>query len=194
MSCSNPIITSLTPSDFKTQFYRGFEYLPTYDNLKTYNIGAVVYLDSNGFFYSCLQNGTLGQTPPNETYWTLLPEISKFDYIVDEDITNAYDESCIVFNEALFSSDEDLKKAYLYLTAHNLVGNMNLEGSESNGMQLLSSRSVGSISESYTLPEWLLKHPVYSNYASTAYGQKYLNMIATKLIGNVVTVEGKTDA
>lgn len=194
MPCSNPVITSLTVTDFKNQFFRGFNYLPTYDNSATYNQGAIVYLPANGFFYACIANGTTGQTPPDDTYWTLQPNLSRNDYILDEDITEAYSEACITFNEALFGDDDELKKGYLYLSAHYLVKDFNAQGVESVGSQMVSSRSVGSVSESYSIPEWMLKDPNYSFYATTSYGQKYLNMILPNLAGNVVSVEGKTNA
>lgn len=116
------------------------------------------------------------------------------DYVMDSDITRAFAEATINFNEALFSTDDSLKLTFLYLSAHYLVNDLQTAkmGLSSNGFFSVNSRSIGSVSESYTIPEWMTKDPVLGAFATTRYGQKYISLIKPLLIGNVVVYDGAT--
>jgi hypothetical protein len=116
------------------------------------------------------------------------------NYVLDADIEKAFNEAKITFNQSLFSSEENVKIGFLYLTAHYLVNDLRaaLKGLSGTAAFPLQSRSVGSVSESYGIPEMYLKNPVYSFYTQSAYGLKYLNLILPQLVGNVVSVMGAT--
>jgi hypothetical protein len=189
MACTDAVTQSITVEDFKNQFYRDFVYVNTWA-AGTYNTGDKVFYNVNFLFYECLQDGVV-TIPTTSVDWK---EISNIGLISDKDITNAYTEACMNFNVALFSNDADIKLAYLYLAAHYLVYDLNAGGLESTNGGLVNSRSVGNVSESYTIPEWQLNHPTYSFYTRTSYGLKYLNMILPKLIGNFNIAEGRTNA
>jgi len=116
------------------------------------------------------------------------------DYVMDADITRAFAEADVNFNESLFSTDASLKMTFLYLAAHYLVGDLKAaeQGSNSAGEFAVSSRSIGGVSESYAIPNWMLNDPVLGQFATTKYGQKYIALIKPLLIGNVVVYEGAT--
>lgn len=186
------IISVLTATDFKTKFSRGFSYLPVYSSATTYNLGNVAYY-TNGLFYSALSNGVINIIPTNTTYWAQI-QASIYDYILDTDITNAMSEAVSQFNLGLFDIDSDAINAFMYLSAHYLVVNFNNAGINSVGAFSVNSRTVGSVSESFTIPQWVTQDSILSDYATTAYGQRYLNLIKTRLIGNVTAVCGGTNA
>ncbi len=189
MSCDNPIIQALTPEDFKNQFWRDFTFINTWLVGTTYNTGNQVFYDVNKRFYQCLNDGVIGTLPTVTTDWK---EISNVGLVSDLDITNAYAEACITFNDALFDDDDDIVLGYLYLAAHYLVNDLNAGGQNSSQVGFANSRSVGNVSESYSIPQWLLDDPILSFYGQSSYGRKYLNMILPRLTGNIATVEGCT--
>ncbi len=188
MSCDNPIIQALTPEDFKNQFWRDFTFINTWLVGTTYNTGNQVFYDVNKRFYQCLNDGVIGTLPTVTTDWK---EISNVGLVSDLDITNAYAEACITFNGDLFC-DDNMALGYLYLAAHYLVNDLNAGGQNSSQVGFANSRSVGNVSESYSIPQWLLDDPILSFYGQSSYGRKYLNMILPRLTGNIATVEGAT--
>jgi len=188
MTCNNPILQALTPEDFKNQFWRDFKFINTWLIGFTYNTGDQVFYDVNKTFYQCLNNGIIGTLPTDITDWK---EISNVGLVSDLDITNAYAEACGSFNDALFDDSSDMILGYLYLTAHYLVNDLNAGGQSDTQAGLVNSRSVGNVSESYTIAEWMID-PILGFYAKSSYGRKYVNMILPRLTGNIVTVEGAT--
>jgi subtilase family serine protease len=56
----------------------------------------------------------------------------------------------------------------------------------------ISSKSVGSVSESYQFPQWVLSNPLYSVLAKTGYGEKYISLVQNQMIGNFGVVAGRT--
>ncbi len=90
--------------------------------------------------------------------------------------------------------------AYCYLAAHLMVlslqaaGGLGVplgyQGAGSSGGGIVNSKTVGSVSLSYTLPDFVMKSPTLSQYMRTAYGQKYIQMVAPKIPGRRVMVVG----
>lgn len=182
------ILEKATVSGFKTQFPKGIPYLPVYDNTKTYILGDVVY--SNGFYESLKNNNTSALN--DTTAWESIVD-SVNNYISDDDITRAFLEASVNFNEDLFDTETVQLMMFYYLTAHYICIDANNANNGINFgyMGIAQSRSVGSVSESYAIPQWMLNDPMYSLYAVTGYGLKYLSMIAPYLVGNIIFVEGK---
>lgn len=114
-------------------------------------------------------------------------------YVMDADITKAFSEAAINFNEGLFGDDDSLRITFLYLAAHYLCIDLQAanQGLGSAGLFPAVSRSVGSVSESYNMPEWA-NDPILGYFATTRYGQKYVSLIKPLLIGNVAVYEGAT--
>lgn len=186
-------LDTITVADFKSLFYRDFSYLPEYNNDELYNAGDRVYYAPTKLFYDCKVNGTTGVLPTVSANWDVVSD-NIDNYVLDADINKAFDEAKITFNQSLFTTEENIKIGFLYLTAHYLVNDLRaaLKGISAIAVFPLQSRSVGSVSESYGIPAKYLSDPVLSFYTQSAYGLKYLNMILPRLVGNVVSVAGGT--
>lgn len=116
------------------------------------------------------------------------------DTVMDADITRAFSEAKANFNQGLFDSDDTLKLAYLYLTAHYMVLDIrgSIAGIAGGGEYSVASKSAGSVSESYAIPQAYMDNPLLSYLAKTSYGQKYLSIVLPRLVGNIGAVAGWT--
>ncbi len=164
-----------------------------YDSTKTYNTGDTAYYA--GLFWLALLDGVLNVTPgTNALKWQKNPSDDVDNYVADEDITRAFSEAQVSFNQALFGSDAEIQQAYLYLTAHYMALDIRtaMGGVFSTGENPMNSRTVGSVSESYTIPQAYLDDPVLVFYTKTGYGMKYLNFILPRVRGNFGVVHGWT--
>jgi hypothetical protein len=116
------------------------------------------------------------------------------DVISDADLDKSFVEAKMNFNPGLWGTQETLKIALLYCVAHYLVCDiqMSKEGVDSSSTFSVNSRNIGSVSESYTVPDWILKSPYMSYFASTRYGLKYCSLLRPRIIGNVAVYSGLT--
>lgn len=179
----------ITAAEFKTQFPRFSPmYLPVYVE-GTYFKDDIVYY--NGLFYKCKKQTTTN--PPTDTSdWELYND-TVLNYTQDSDILNAMAEANVNFNEGLFPNEETAKLVFMYLVAHYLtVDFRNALGS--NQIGITTSRSVGSVSESYTVPNWILNNAGLAPYATTGYGIKYCSLIRPYMVGNIFVVKGTINA
>lgn len=114
--------------------------------------------------------------------------------VMDSDISKAIYQAGLVINEYLFSDETSFQFAYNYLAAHFLVSNLRASSQGINGAYswIESSKSVGSVSQSFVIPEYILKNPVFAMYAKTEYGAYYLSLILPLAVGQVYAVEGAT--
>ncbi len=186
-------LDTISVDDFKAFFRRDFPYLPVYDNTKTYSADAVVFY-TNEIFYKCLVTPTVGVAPPSDaTKWEITTD-DQDNYIADADISKAFLEAQANLNQALFADDAQVRMGYLYMTAHYLVHDIrtSMQGVASRGDFPMNSRTVGSVSESYTIPDKYMKDPVLSFYTSSGYGMKLLSLVIPALRGNVGSVQGWT--
>lgn len=176
--------------DFKTQFPRFTPaYLPLYQAGKTYFNGDIVYYTNTAQFYKCKVTNTTS-IPTTTSDWSLYND-STLNYTQDGDIIEAINEALVNFNENLFPDNNTAKLVFLYLAAHYLtVDFRNALGMGIAG--IVTSKSVGSVSESYTIPQWLLNNSALAPYATTGYGIKYASLLRPYLIGNVMLFRGKT--
>lgn len=126
------------------------------------------------------------------------PVPANTDLVQDLDITNAFADAQVLLNQGLFSDDNTITLAYLYLSAHCLCLNIKASDAGINsggtGAFPVTSRSVGSVSESYQVPDAYKDDPILGQYAQTAYGQKYLAMVLPQLRGNIVAIAGGAQA
>lgn len=186
-------LSLITVADFKELFRRDFAYLPEYSGSELYNAGNRVYYTPTKLFYDCKANGTTGILPTVTASWDAASD-SADDYILDADIERAFAEAKIGLNQALFTSDENIKIGFLYLTAHYLVYDLRaaLSGVSGRGAFAVQSRSVGNVSESYGIPQAYLDNPTYQFYTNSPYGLKYLSLVLPLLVGNLISVAGAT--
>ncbi|NDK07865.1 DUF4054 domain-containing protein [Candidatus Gracilibacteria bacterium] len=184
----------ITIQDFKNQFFRDFPYLNIWDETKIYNIDNVVYYSVNGLFYKCKNNGTTS-IPTTILDWELVND-NILNYVLDADITKAQSEAKLLFNQSLFSSDAEIVLAFNYITAHFLAIDIRRsgEGINSKGEYLANSQSVGSISESKSIPNSISENPYLNIFTTTGYGQKYIGLVLPRLIGRISVVSGATNA
>lgn len=183
-------IDNVTVDDFKTLFTRDFPYLPLYVEGKAYFKDDEVYYSLN--FYQSLTDGNT--TLPTDTdNWQLVND-SVDNYIQDSDIERAFTEAKVNFNPNLFTDDATAIMVFLYLAAHYLVIDLNnaMNPMAMGFMGFTQSKSVGSVSESYAVPQWMLNNQMLSAYAQTGYGRKYLSLIQPYLVGNIIFVPGRT--
>lgn len=189
-------LTTITVGDFQAQFFRDFPYLPVWDSMLPYNFGSIVFYPVNGGFYKGKTNGIApGTLPTVVTAWEPVCGIQN-DYVLPQDITNAFAESTILFNQGLFDTDPEITLGFLYLTAHFLVTDLRRSNSglSSRPELLVESRTVGSLTESYAVPDRFKNDPILNGYLKTGYGMKYLDLILPGLVGNIGSVRGWVNA
>lgn len=116
--------------------------------------------------------------------------------ILDTDISKAITEAGFNFNEGLFPNQETYSMGFMYLTAHYLVMDIRASGQGISGNfpWMTNSKSVGSVSEGYQVPDFITNNPMLAHYAKTYYGAKYISLVYPRLIGNVFSVIGDTQA
>lgn len=143
------------------------------------DVNLITIEDFKTHFFRDFKYGTLDET---------------CDTIADEDLNKAFAEAKINFNQGLWGTQDQLKIAFLYIAAHYLVMDIQAskEGVNSSSAFPVNSRSVGSVSESYQIPEWVSKNAYLAHFASTRYGLKYCSLLKPRLVGNVAVFEGAT--
>lgn len=116
------------------------------------------------------------------------------DKVTDRDITKAYGETAVNFNPALFSTQANFTLGYLYLTAHYLVMDLRASSQGIAGQYswLQASKGVGSVNESYVVPQKILNNPIFAMLSKTNYGAKYLLLILPQLTGQIFSTPGRT--
>ena len=115
------------------------------------------------------------------------------DYISDMDILKAMGQARASFNINLFlTNPEKLKIAFLLLTAHYLIMDLNMANGNGGASFLVTSKSVDGVSASYGVPQRFLQNPYYSYFTQTAFGMKYLQYLIPASAGNVRTIIGRT--
>ena len=184
------IFDNLTTQAFKTQFPRFTpQYLSdiTYSVTKTYFVDDEIYYE--GDFYKCIKQ-SIGNLPTNSSYWVIYND-SVLNYTQDSDILNAYNEAKVNFNESLFGDEATALMVFLYLAAHYLTIDFNNAIGATN-IGITTSKSVGSVSEGYTIPPYITNNPALSAYATTGYGIKYGTLLYPYLIGNIMLFKGRT--
>ncbi len=116
--------------------------------------------------------------------------------ILDQDIANAFQETQVNFNPALFENQNTYSLGYLLLSAHFLVLNIRSSSQGISGQYSWnqSSKSVGSVSEAFSIPQRILDNPEFAMLSKTNYGARFLAMILPQLSGQIFSVQGRTRA
>lgn len=181
-------IDNITVEEFKALFSRDFPFIPEWIYGKIYFKDDIVYFNNN-FYQSKIDNNT---DQPTSANWQPYND-NDANYIKDDDISRAFVEAKVNFNPQLFSNCETMTMVFCYLAAHYLVIDLNNAQNPlaMGGMGITQSKSVGSVSESYGIPQWVLNDKVLSLYAQTGYGRKYLSLILPYLVGNIIYTPGR---
>lgn len=180
-------VNNITVEDFKALFTRDFPYLPYWQYGKAYFKDDIVYSDGN--FYQSLTDGNTDE-PPNDN-WQLYNDNAE-NYISDNDISRAFVEARQNFNPQLFPNCESMTMAFCYIAAHYLVVDMNnaMNAFTIGNTGIVTSKHVGSVSESYAQPQWVNTYPPLAPFARTGYGMKYVELILPRLKGNIIFTKG----
>ena len=186
----NDLFKTVTADQFKAYYFRDFSYLPIYDSTKTYFKGDVVYNGTN-FYVSLVDNNTSALN--DSTKW----KVTKgdiYDYVTDEDIEKALGQAILNANEDFGATCDEKIIIYLHLVAFYLVLDLKnaSTGVNSSYAGLVASKSVGSVSESYNFPQWVINSPMYSLYSQNGYGMKYLSLIIPYLSCTILFSQGYT--
>lgn len=114
--------------------------------------------------------------------------------ITDADINKAFGQTNFNINQGMFASQGNYQIAYMLLAAHYLVTDIRMSSQGLSGQYNWAeqSKSVGSVSQSFAIPQKILDNPYFSMLARTNYGAKYLELIAPLLAGQVGFVYGRT--
>jgi hypothetical protein len=114
--------------------------------------------------------------------------------IQDVDIQKAYDLTDINFNQDLWATQQSYSIAYFLLSAHYLVMNLRSSSQGINGQFafLEQSKSVGSVSQSFAIPQRVLDNPDWVVLMKTNYGAQYLQLLLPQLAGQIYIVAGST--
>ena len=190
----NEIFTTVSVDDFKDFYARDFYnmFLPVWSSDNTYNKDDVVYYTDKKFYVSKKDNNTA--LPTDTTNWQVNYSLKVFNYITDEDIQKAMWQAYLNGNDAFGADDSEKIFIFLHLVAFYLV--MDLKnasaGLNSSYAGLVASKSVGSVSESYNFPQWIVNNPLYSIYSQNGYGMKYLSLIIPYLSTTILFSTGRT--
>lgn len=114
--------------------------------------------------------------------------------VLPVDITNAFNLVDMAINQALWDNQTAYNIGYNYLAAHFLVLNLRASSQGINGQYnwMQNSKSVGSVSESFTIPQRVIDNPDFAQYFKTNYGAMYMQLLWPKLCGQIFTVFGHT--
>lgn len=122
------------------------------------------------------------------------------DKVLDADIAKALVQAAMTFNESLWADETEKTTAFLYLAAHFLVIDLQAAGglslvagggvSSPGSPGPMTSKSVGSVSASYTVPSDLVNDPILGPYTRTGHGMKYLQLVKPRLGAQAMLIPG----
>ncbi len=114
--------------------------------------------------------------------------------IIDADITKAFTYVNINMNSELFGDQASFAIGYLLLSAHYLVMNIRASSQGINGQFNFTqnSKSVGSVSEAFGIPQRILDNPDWAILCKTNYGAQFIQLVLPQLSGQIFAVGGST--
>lgn len=97
-------------------------------------------------------------------------------------------------NPTLFATQSEWNQGYLLLSAHYLVQMIRAagQGLSGQGSWVQASKSVGGVSESFSIPQRILDNPAFAMFTKTNYGLQFLEYLIPRLGGALRTVRGHT--
>lgn len=115
--------------------------------------------------------------------------------VQDSDITKAFAQTEASINEGISDDQTFFSLVYLYLSAHWLVMDLRMssQGVAGQFSWAESSKAVGNVSQSFSIPQRILDNPNYSYLTKSNYGAKYLMLILPALSGQIFSVCGGTN-
>lgn len=114
--------------------------------------------------------------------------------VLDVDIVTAFQMTNININQGLFANQASYSVGYNLLSAHYLVMNLRTSSQGINGQFsfLEQSKGVGSVNQSFAIPQRMLDNPDWAMLAKTNYGAQYLQILIPQLTGQIWNAYGST--
>ncbi len=114
--------------------------------------------------------------------------------ILDQDIAKAFGQTNVNINQALYADQGSYNISYFLLAAHYLVVDIQMASQGINGQFnfVEQSKSVGSVSQSFAIPQRILDDPYFSMLSKTNYGAKFLQLLLPQLAGQMWIAHGST--
>jgi hypothetical protein len=114
--------------------------------------------------------------------------------VLDQDITKAFVMTNVNMNQCLFADQGSYNVGYFLLSAHYLVMNLRASSQGINGQFnfLQNSKSVGSVSEGFAIPQRILDNPDWAILMKTNYGAQFLQLIIPQMAGQMFVAYGST--
>lgn len=115
-------------------------------------------------------------------------------YVQDMDIQKAFDKADNWNNDCFFSTQKSFTIGFMLISAHYLAMGLRASSQGISGQfdWGASSKSVGSVSISTSIPQRILDNPEFAYLAKTNYGAEYLMMILPQLSGVIYMTPGGT--
>jgi hypothetical protein len=126
------------------------------------------------------------------------------DFVTANDINRALAEALPLVNQGLLDTLGEQITMYLYAAAHFLV--MNIQGAgglsavprgrgvRDNAEAVIVTKSVGQVSVTYQVPPtWIQNSMTLLPFFRTNFGQRYLQMIGPRVVGNAMVACGPND-
>jgi len=116
--------------------------------------------------------------------------------VTDADITRAMFEGEVSTNLDVAPDQQTYTMWYLYAAAHFLVMDLraSAQGLEGQYQWTTQSKSVGSVSESFAIPQSIIDNPLLNMWTKTNYGAKLMMMMMPYFIAPIFPVCGRTHA
>ncbi len=114
--------------------------------------------------------------------------------VLDSDIVKAFSLTNVNFNQDLWANQESYAVGYNLLSAHYLVMNLRASSQGINGQFafLEQSKSVGSVSQSFAIPQRVLDNPDWAILMKTNYGAAFLQLVIPQMAGQMFIAYGST--
>ena len=114
--------------------------------------------------------------------------------VPDTEISRAMDEAKFNLNSAFASTQEQFNILFFYMTAHYLVMDIRAASQGSSGVYswVESSKSVGSVTQGFSVPQRIMDSPSLAMLTNTMYGGKYLQLILPRIVGQILPICGST--
>lgn len=122
------------------------------------------------------------------------PYGTTLDTVTDNDVTIGLNQAGINFNPAQWFNQQAYTEGWLLLSAHQMVLNLrnSSQGIAGGYTWLENSKTAGSVSAGYSIPQRILDNPFFAMLTKTSYGAKYLELLAPQLVGQIFSVRGIT--
>lgn len=139
--------------------------------------------------------GGTGYTAPTFEFTGGAGDDTNLKLLVDADVLGGIQDAQYNVSQALFDSQASYARAFMYLAAHCMIEKIRMagQGLASQGIWNTISKGVGDVTSSYQIPDKIMRDPMLSCFATTAYGKMYLQIISPLLVGNIGTSRSWTN-